>query len=62
MDDCSKGMISVPYVIYWTPLLFLGTHAALELKDDYLKAYMRRAQACEALEKYEEALEGSISV
>ena len=36
-----------------------STAAALELKSDYLKAYMRRAQAYEALEKYEEALEGT---
>ena len=31
---------------------------ALELNPDYLKALMRRAQSCEALEKYEDALEG----
>lgn len=37
----------------------LFSHTALELKEDYLKAYMRRAQAYEALEKYEDALEGS---
>lgn len=36
-------------------------HTALELKEDYLKVYMRRAQAYEALEKYEDALEGSIT-
>ena len=35
------------------------SHIALELKEDYLKAYVRRAQAYEALEKYEDALEGS---
>lgn len=35
------------------------TYVALELKEDYLKAYVRRAQAYEALEKYEDALEGS---
>jgi len=31
---------------------------ALELNPDYLKALMRRAQSSEALEKYEDALEG----
>ena len=31
---------------------------ALELNPDYLKALMRRAQSYEALEKYEDALEG----
>lgn len=35
------------------------SYIALELKEDYLKAYVRRAQAYEALEKYEDALEGS---
>ena len=35
-----------------------GYIAALELKPDYLKAVVRRAQANEALEKYEDALEG----
>ena len=30
----------------------------LELEPRYLKAVMRRAQALEALEKYEDALEG----
>ena len=32
--------------------------AVLELEPRYLKAVMRRAQALEALEKYEDALEG----
>jgi tetratricopeptide (TPR) repeat protein len=36
---------------------FSTCFAALELKEDYMKAYMRRAQAQEALEKYEDALE-----
>ena len=38
----------------------LITHiaAVLELEPRYLKAVMRRAQALEALEKYEDALEG----
>ena len=31
----------------------------LELEPRYLKAVMRRAQAQEALEKYEDALEGT---
>lgn len=31
---------------------------ALNLEPNYLKALLRRANACEALEKYEEALEG----
>lgn len=33
--------------------------AVLELEPRYLKAVMRRAQASEALEKYEDALEGN---
>ena len=41
------------------PLVCAWFTAALELKEDYLKAYMRRAQAREALEKYEDALEGT---
>lgn len=32
--------------------------AVLELEPHYLKAIMRRAQASESLEKYEDALEG----
>ena len=45
----------------WWPIsaLCVCMFAALELKEDYLKAYMRRAQAQEALEKYEDALEGA---
>lgn len=34
--------------------------AVLELEPHYLKAIMRRGQASEALEKYEDALEGRI--
>lgn len=32
--------------------------AAVELEPVYLKAWVRRGQANEALEKYEEAMEG----
>ena len=38
---------------------FSTCYAALKLKEGYMKAYMRRAQAQEALEKYEDALEGT---
>lgn len=42
--------------------MFSLYYVAIELKEDYLKAYMRRAQAYEALEKYEDALEGQKTV
>ena len=40
----------------------MSTSLALELKEDYLKAYARRAQAHEAMEKYEDALESTIEL
>lgn len=47
---------TVKDVVLW--LMAIMMSVALELKEDYLKAYVRRAQAREAFEKYEEALEG----
>jgi len=47
------------FYLFFLPMLFIP---ALELNPDYLKALMRRAQSSEALEKYEDALEGKKSL
>ena len=40
--------------------IIYGLFKALELRPDYLKALMRRAQSNEALDKLEDALEGKL--
>lgn len=57
IDDCTRGE--------WVSLcgcevvtFSLSSAPVLELEPRYFKAIMRRAQALEALEKYEDALEG----
>ena len=53
--DCGVCAWYVCWECECDPLLW---PVALELEASYLKVWVRRAQAHEALEKYEEALEG----
>lgn len=57
IDDCTKGQYSV--LVGFTCIYHVLVCAVLELEPRYLKAVMRRAQALEALQKYEDALEGT---
>ena len=50
-------LLSIMKIFYFRRII-VDHFLALELSPDYLKALMRRAQSSEALEKYEDALEG----
>ena len=64
IDDCTNGnaltekCLLVLFYSFWHLFCDNVDLPALELNPDYLKAVMRRAQSYEALEKYEDALEG----